>query len=462
MASRVLRRAADFLRGRRANVAPLVALMLVPTIGSLSLGGEVSSWFMINRAMQNAADSAAVAAATNADATNDGGAVPMPRYKREALAVTSSYGFTNGANNVAVTATNTAACPDGSGNKCYQVTINQPVQIYLVGITGYRGDTTLNGQPAKTINATSIARPPVVPLKFCIFSTATGNQSGIRSNGGSKVDLTGCNVMSNSNARCNGSNLLATFGVAVGSSDCGITPIPDSAALADPYSLLAANIPANPCSPAGSKTSYPQEPGKNGTPLPSSNLLTGSLTWPATKFFCGDVQLTGNVNLTTASPGTVMVIENGRLDLNGFTLATQPGSALTIIFTGPTVASLSPSHFPTGGGDLNINGPTSGQWSGVTIYQDPNLPSGAGIDVSYSGNSPTWNLTGLVFFSNANITMSGAVGKSGNGYNCFVLVDYTLLINGTGSVFANPLSECQSAGLTPPTGSDAVRTGLVG
>jgi len=74
--------------------------------------------------------------------------------------------------------------------------------------------------------------------------------------------------------------------------------------------------------------------------------LTGSLTWPATKFFCGDVQLTGNVNLTTASPGTVMVIENGRLDLNGFTLATQPGSALTIIFSGPTVASLSPSHSP--------------------------------------------------------------------------------------------------------------------
>jgi Flp pilus assembly protein TadG len=458
MASRVLRRVADFLWGRRADVAPLVALMLVPAIGALGLGGEVSSWFMINRAMQNAADSAALAAATNADATNDSGAVPMPRYEREALAVTSSYGFTNGANNVVVTATNTAACPDGSGNKCYQVTINQPVQIYLVGITGYRGDTTINGQPAKTINASAIARPPVIPLAFCLFSTATGNQNGIRSNGGSKVDLTGCNVMSNSNARCNGSNLLATFGVAVGSSNCGVTPLPNQPVLADPYSLLAANIPANPCSPANSTTTYPQESGV----LPASNLLTGSLTWPASKIFCGDVKLTGNVNLTTASPGTVMVIENGRLDLNGFTLATLPGSALTIIFTGPTISGLSPSHFPTGGGDLNINGPTSGQWSGVTIYQDPNLPSGAGIDISYAGNSPTWNLTGLVFISNANITLSGAVGKSGNGYNCFVLVDYTLLINGTGSVFANPLSECRSAGLTPPTGSDAVRTGLVG
>jgi hypothetical protein len=190
--------------------------------------------------------------------------------------------------------------------------------------------------------------------------------------------------------------------------------------------------------------------------------LTGSLTWPASKTFCGDVKLTGNVNLTTASPGTVMVIENGRLDLNGFTSATQPGSALTIIFTGPTISGLSPSHFPTGGGDLNFNGPTSGPWSGVAIYQDPGLPSGAGIDVSYTGNSPTWNLTGLVFLSNANITLSGAVGKSGNGFNCFVLVDSTFLGNGTGAIFANPTSECKAAGLAPPTQNDAVRTALVG
>ena len=82
----------------------------------------------------------------------------MPRYKREALAVTSKYGFTDGSNNAVVTATNQATCPDGSGAKCYQVTITRPVQLYLVGIAGFRGDTTIGSARAKTIYASAIAR----------------------------------------------------------------------------------------------------------------------------------------------------------------------------------------------------------------------------------------------------------------------------------------------------------------
>ena len=43
--------------------------------------------------------------------------------------------------------------------------------------------------------------------------------------------------------------------------------------VADPYSGLAANIPANTCG-----GSYPQEPPKKGPALPASNQWTGSKT----------------------------------------------------------------------------------------------------------------------------------------------------------------------------------------
>jgi len=49
------------------------------------------------------------------------------------------------------------------------------------------------------------------------------------------------------------------------------------------------------------------------------------------------------------------------------------------------------------------------------------------------------------------LTLSGAIGKSSNGYNCFALAVDNITINGTGNIFANPQSECNSAGLTPPS-----------
>ena len=135
----------------------MLALMIIPLIGTLGLGGEVSSWFMTNRAMQNAADSAAIAAGTNGDSTDqDTGGLYM--YQREANAVAANYGFTNGANNATVAATTTTASPCPSGQTCFQVTITKKVPLFLVGILGYRDPgVTLNGAPAQLITATAIA-----------------------------------------------------------------------------------------------------------------------------------------------------------------------------------------------------------------------------------------------------------------------------------------------------------------
>jgi hypothetical protein len=138
------------------------------------------------------------------------------------------------------------------------------------------------------------------------------------------------------------------------------------------------------------------------------------------------------------------VIENGQLDTNNKKLATVAGSALTLIFSG-TAGSY--THAPTGGGTLDFNAPTSGTWSGVAIYQDPTLTTG--VDISAAGNSPTWDLSGLVYLPHSSALFSGAVNKSSNGASCFGLVVDNITINGTGEILKT--GGCAAAGLNLPS-----------
>src|SRR5579859_7711620 len=110
----------SILLDKRGNVLVLAALMLPVLLAVLGLGFETANWYQVRRAMQNAADSAAVAAASNA-ATS---------YIAEARAVSGQYGFQNGVNNTTVTVSNSAACPAGGAN-CYSVSITRPVPLLL-------------------------------------------------------------------------------------------------------------------------------------------------------------------------------------------------------------------------------------------------------------------------------------------------------------------------------------------
>ncbi len=442
-------RACGFLCDRRANISVMVALLLVPLVGMLGMATEASSWFLMQRGMQNAADSAALAAATN------GGTVT---YATEAKSVATSYGFTGGANNTTVTVVNNDnTVPSVCNSACYRVTISRNVPIYLTQIVGYTGSVALNGGRAQTVSTFAVASPNAIPTSYCLVSLGGGDAFHI--NGGNSVNLNGCYVRSNGNTTCDGTNSNGgASDIVYSGSNKKCTPANYKSTLfTDPYSSQASHIPANTCSPAGSASSYPQESGKNNT-VPVSNQLTGSVTWPATQIFCGDVKLMGDVNVTTASPGTVLVIENGILDLNGFTLKSLASSGLTIIFTGPSITGFSPSHIPTGGGTLNFAAPTSGTWSGFALYQDPALTSG--VDMTAAGNSPTWNITGLIYVPNSNLSFSGTVNQASNGYSCFALVDSTFQSNGTGKILEDQ-SQCAQAGVTLPSDDTPVRVALV-
>jgi hypothetical protein len=79
--------------------------------------------------------------------------------------------------------------------------------------------------------------------------------------------------------------------------------------------------------------------------------------------------------------------------------------------------------------------------------------------MSAAGNTPSWNISGLVYLPHSSVTFSGVVGKATSGYNCFVMVVDNITINGTGAILNR--GECPQQGTTMPDNPIPTRGRLV-
>jgi Flp pilus assembly protein TadG len=419
-----------FLSNDRAAISPMMAVMLIPISGSIAYAVELGAWQYTQRSAQNAADAAAIAAASNNNQTGTGST-----YLAEARAAAKPYGFINGQGNVTVTSA-PVTCPVGAtGSVCYEAVINTVLPLTFSSVLGFTGTQVLGSGRGQLINARAVATASGGggTKEVCVLSLSSVGVT-FQSNGGPKPDMAGCTIASNGGMTCNGHNLGATYGVAVGTNNgCGVNTISNASPISDPYAAKASNIPSSTCADS-----------------PSDNSLSADITGSVT--YCGNLKLTKDISITGAD--SVITIKNGVLDLNGFTLKTTGTGTATVVFGGTN--SSSRSHFLMSSknkqGTIDIQAPTStlNSWKGIAIYTDPNLTNN--VSFTYAGNEPTWNITGLVYFPKADITFSGAVNKAANGTSCFVLVAYTVLVNGTANIFANN-TQCASAGLSTPTTS---------
>src|SRR5712672_351389 len=181
IANQVRRLRAD----ERGAVSVMMGFLIIPLVGSLALGFEVSNWYMTTRGMQNAADAATLAAAAN------GGS----NYDVEARAVAAQYGFVDGTNNISVRALDKQPCPSG-GNTCYSVTISGFTPLLLSQIVGFTGNGRLNGALVKQLASSAVA--DALPQNLCILALASsGVAQGIRTNGSPTGNMNGCDSMSN-------------------------------------------------------------------------------------------------------------------------------------------------------------------------------------------------------------------------------------------------------------------------
>ena len=394
---------------RRGNIGALTALLILPMAGSIALATEASGWYMVNRVAQNAADSAALAAASNNDNPGTG-------YINEGKAVAAKYGFTDGSNHATVAVTYTTTDVPACSVGCYKAVVTQAVPLFFANIVGYAGNTNYSGVRGQSIQAGALAIAKTALVDDCITSLG-GDKNSILFDGSPDGDLTGCVLKSNGGMACNGHDDNFRF-IVYGGADKKCDPSQNGASFTDPYAgVYNANVPVNNCA------SYP---GQTINAIPAIPV-------------CGNATLGGNIQV---SGNQVLVIENGALNLGSHTLSTLAGAGLTIVFSGTNNVS----NFITGSNSsvLDIAAPTSGSWSGVAIYQDT---KGSAVSLTLDGNSPTLKVTGLFYVPNTDLIVKGAINHASNGVNCFTLVDNSVNIKGTGSIFQYPTSQCPQAGL---------------
>lgn len=455
------------LRCESASISPMFALLLVPLAGSIAYAVELGGMQYVQRSAQNAADAAALAAATNNSSTGT-------TYLMEARGAARPFGYVDGTGNVTVTAA-PVTCPTGTpaGSTCYEAVVNDTFPLAFSRVIGFLGS---GGNGTQSISARAVATSAgggTGTQSICAWSLSSAADS-FTSNGGPNPNMTGCALMSNGGMTCTGHDLNAAYGIAVGINNaqqpCGTDDFPGrrisgATPVSDPYDARKSFIPTTAATPACSGTFHQLSGNGSNVTVNVANRVgannqTTTPTWTNTqKRFCGDIQLQGDVTLTG---NTVLVIENGRLDLNGHWLRTAAGGSATIIFTGNNNSTY--SHYPmstkNSGAGLDIEAPTSGNWSGVAIYQDPAVTTN--VSFTEAGNKPTWNITGLVYLPNATVGFSGVVNKAADGVSCFVLVASKIATNGTAQIFAN--TQCNAAGLTPPqatVGTGGTREKLV-
>lgn len=438
--TRVWRWLGRYGRDRRGNISTLVALLIVPLVGVMGIATETGNWFLMQRSMQNAADSAVLAAATNATGTQP---VANQTYVQEGRAVASNFGYTNGANSTTVTiVANDNTVPAKCASLCYAATITRTVPVYLNRIIGWSA--------TQSITAKAVAVPQNVPTDYCLVSLAGPGNDGYHIDGGPSVDLTGCNVLSNGDTTCNGANSSgkANSITYIGTNKNGncAPSVSSSTPLPDPYSAQAANLPdASSCSSPGNYT-------YTSAPIDATGTVTGKngVTYPGV-VICGNVTINGNVTVLTSAPGSVLVIENGTLTLaSGATLSSSGN--LTLAFTG-TSGGLSSSMT----GTLDFSSPTTGTWQGFSMYQDPTLPITSSIA---AGGGVVWKVSGINYLPRTNLQFNGSVTQATNGLDCFVLVDYTFKANGTGSILEHQ-TQCTQQGVTLPSLDTFKRAALV-
>jgi Flp pilus assembly protein TadG len=445
-----------WLGGEGGNVAAILAILIVPIAGAMSLATETGVWYLHQRAEQRAADAAVLAASIAAEG---GGSAST-----QAATVATSYGYTDNGGDIRVQAFTScptglgvtisctpAGCPTGTAvisgsSSCVWVYIKRKVPVYLTRVVGYQGDTTLaSGQPARTTSALAAAGVVAGNQTYCF-----GAKSDFTVNGGSKVDWNGCSVKGGGNLRCNGtdSDTNMPFGDAAGSNgsnggtnQCGtVAPragIPWSDTLASQVSAGITDL------------------GSNCASWKTTTTLSGALS---SGYNCYGNSLALSGNVTVSNPNTVLVIQNGGLNLGAFKVSTTGSGSLTLVFTGASEADAMIDF--SGGGSLDFAGPlpsttSSNDWQGLAIAVDPNLAAtggkkGGSIDVTLSGGGTQLSITGGIYDINGNVTVSGNIHRaSSSAYDCIGVWANNITANGTASFFTSS-ADCATVGLNLP------------
>ncbi len=356
----------------------LIAIAMAVLIGMTALAVDGGSAYLDRRSAQNAADTAALAAAF-ATANND------PNWRQAALNSAAQNGYTNGTANIEVYKCNEtgASCGQYQGNAEYiQVIITSTRPTFFSGLFGQNQITNRvqaivrarAAQQGAMVNGNAVVA--LAPHE-CRAITFQGTADMRLENGGIFVNSDCANqAFFNQSAagRLYAPSLQAVGGVTYNPNSVHIPQIQTGVAQ-QPYPPSWLPDPSQFCNPSNTRNS-----------LPGNNLAPG--------IYCLTSSLQVNGNQTISGNGVTIVLLNGELRTNG-------------------------------NGTINISAPTSGPTKGLAIY----LPLGNTSGVTINGNANT-RLIGSVLAPSSNCKINGT---SASALFRSQFVCYTIDLTGTGN-----------------------------
>lgn len=391
-------------RREAGQTLALVSFCMVTFLAAAGLAVDMGYMRYEKRLMQAAADSAALAAATDLNLGEGGSA------NTDAQAVATANGFQDGVNNVTVSFPN----PGVNLGNAFEVTIQQVLPTFFMKVVGIN---------SSTVFASGVAT--IGTSQGCIYALQTGG-AGLTLNAG--INAPNCGIVDNGPLNGVGDIGAASIGVyGPAGGYGGVATLAPREAIAQPAADPLAYL--NP--PGPGSCSPPSPLVIDGT---SGPLMNGVVTLgPGT--YCGIRINPGGI--VTFDPG-LYILDNGiGLQIQGTGTATGTG---VTFYIDPSGGAITFSSI----GAVTLSAPTSAGTlpANILFYQDPGNASAADVSNGGIGNV---TLSGTLYFPNAPLTIAGSFNPNQNS----LVVAQSVTVAGTQQLNADSTSPALAPGGSP-------------
>lgn len=352
-----------FIRNTEGNAAIAFALVLVPMAGLTGVAVDYVRAAGIKETLQNVADSAALAAASNTTLTND--------EKKQVAEAFFAENWNSNNNSSAPVPTVSIA-----GN---EISVRAELSMQTT-IAGVMGISQLD------IGVVAVAAGKTIPLSPCVLALDPTERRTLNLTGGSSIDARDCAVIVNSSdeeavnltggAWIEAQTTCVKGGIKALAENINPRAILDCGPIADP---LANFVPP----PFGTCDYFDFE---------ESGGVTITLD-PGV--YCGGIKLTGGPDITF-NPG-VYVIKDGWLETTGGGNIYGEGVTFHIVGDDAGVEM-------SGGAVVRLTAPTTDDFAGIIFYQEPTASPGETSKLSGGGEL---YYEGVIYFPTQELEVSG-------------------------------------------------------
>ena len=435
-----------------------VVILGIALMGFAGLGIDVGMMRYQKRLLQNAADSAAIAGATN---------LAYSGVATAAQNAAAADGYTS-------LTSNSGTCPTSVTSDT--ITVNNPPQTgphssgasasSYVEVCMARLQPTFFMRILGVANQTVSARAVATNLggggntDGCMFTlgSPTSSIEGVNVTGSVAINASSCGIVDNGNFNTTGKAFdvcTASFAVngtagstGTGSTACGskgvfctsapTCPATGAPAVGDPLAYLTAP-------PKPANATCPTTIGNSGsctTTAQGTSVVTDSTTVLSPGTYSNLVF--GKNSTTTLGAGTYYIDGTPGITFNGG--GSVSGTNVTFYFTGSATINA------TGGGnklDMQVSAPTTGTYAGILFYQDPNDLSPPTL-----GGDNNTNLTGALYFPTVQLTLFGNANLNASS-------SYSLVVAKALAMTGNPTLYLNSDYSSLPNGVSIIKNAIL-